>query len=39
MSARFPDGTVIATLADGTVHPFSAEDFAAQLRKAGPPAD
>ena len=35
MSARQSDGRVIATLADGSVHQFSAQSFAAHLKKTG----
>ena len=35
MSARQPDGRVIATLADGSVHQFSTQSFAEHLRKTG----
>jgi hypothetical protein len=35
MSARLPDGSVSAVLADGSVHPFSARRFAEYLRTAG----
>ena len=35
MSARFPDGSVSAALADGSVQQFSAQSFAAQLAKSG----
>ncbi len=35
MSARLPNGTVSATLADGSVHQFSAQSFAEHLKKTG----
>ena len=35
MSARLPDGTVNAALADGSVQQFSAQGFAAHLKKTG----
>ena len=35
MSARQPDGRVIATLADGSVHQFSAQSFAEHLKQTG----
>jgi hypothetical protein len=35
MSARLPDGSVSAVLADGSVHQFSARRFAEHLRTAG----
>ena len=35
MSARQPDGRVIAILADGSVQQFSAQSFAAHLKKTG----
>ncbi|MBX3734314.1 MAG: hypothetical protein KF791_17190 [Verrucomicrobiae bacterium] len=35
MAARQPDGRVIATLADGTVQQFSAQDFAERLKQTG----
>ncbi len=35
MSARQPDGRVIGTLADGSVHQFSAQSFAEHLKQTG----
>ena len=35
MSARQPDGKVIATLADGSVQQFSAQSFAEHLKQTG----
>jgi hypothetical protein len=35
MSARLPDGTVNAALADGSIQQFSAQGFAAHLKKTG----
>ncbi len=35
MSARLPNGSVSATLADGSVHQFSAQSFAEHLKKTG----
>jgi hypothetical protein len=35
MSARQPDGSVSAALTDGSVQQFSAQDFAAHLKKTG----
>ena len=35
MSARLPDGSVSAVLADGSAHHFSAQRFAEHLRTAG----
>jgi hypothetical protein len=35
MSARQPDGSVIATLANGSVHQFSAQSFAEHLEQTG----
>ncbi len=35
MSARLPDGSVTATLADGSVQQFSAQAFAQHLKKTG----
>jgi hypothetical protein len=35
MSARLPDGSVSAALADGSVQQFSAQSFAEHLKKTG----
>jgi len=37
MCARQPDGCVIAALADGSVHQFSAQSFAQHLKQTGQP--
>jgi hypothetical protein len=39
MSAQLADGTVIAALADGSVHQFSARRFREHINKTGQPSD